>query len=520
MQNNEPDMGILKWIHDSAFVNEKGEQILFADHMFLLEPYDDFSPRQVYKKCSQVGVSVMMNFKCFYSMKQYGWNIIYTLPADSDVEEFVPTKTDKMIQSNPALQSKLQTDKVGLKQMYDRFLHFKGTRSKTAAIMTTADLLVHDEKDRSDQGILGDYRSRIKKSLYKGVWELSNPSVKNSGVDVTWQRSDRREWIVKCFTCNHEQVLDWHRTVDYVRKIYQCVNCNNELTADMIRLGRWLASNPDSEIHGYHISQMMAPWITAKELIAEEAETDEEYFYNFILGEPTGEGDAEDFRQLILDAWTPKNLSKAGPYFMGVDVGGTKHYVIGNKEGIFQIGKVRTRQELELLIEQYNPTVVMDAGPERTWAEEFRRKYPKLWLNFYKRDKDKKKVVRFAEGENTGIVYSDRSRIIDAVVTAIAYSDIQFDLDPKDLNSYILHWQTMVKKKEIDSLGLPKFLWDKNTEHAQDHWVHATVYYFIARSRGGNTEFVPSPTEAPKPLITTDGSEMRDLEEVMQEKEW
>ena len=514
------DLGINYWMHEENFVNEKQERLSFQDHMFLIDPYDDFSRRQVYKKCSQVGVSVMMNMKSFYALKAYQWNIIYTLPSDSDVEEFVPTKTDKMIAANPVLKNALQSDKVSLKQMYDRFLYYKGTRSKTAAIMTTADLLIHDEKDRSDQSVLEGYRSRTKKSKYKGIWELSNPSVKNTGVDVTWSRSDRKEWVVTCPHCKLEQILSWHENVDYVRKIYQCKQCGHEIDDTARRLGKWVAANPDSTISGYHISQLMAPWITAAELIEEEEDTDEEYFYNFILGEPIGEGDAEDFRRLVLDAWTPENLKAKGPHYMGIDIGSTKHYVIGNDRGIHTVGKLKTRQELEFLIEHWNPSaIVMDAGPERTWAEEFRKKYPRLWINFYKRDRQQKSPITWGDNDTKqGIVFSDRSRVIDMTVNDIVTADISFDLDAKDLNAYIKHWLVMVKKQEEDSLGLVRYVWDKNSSSAQDHWVHATVYYNIARSRGGKTTVLDGPgnQERPKLIVPTDdGFKENDLRDLM-----
>lgn len=510
---------IHKWIHEQGIVNEKGEPILFHDYMFMFDPFRDFSPRQVYKACSQVGKSVKMLLKAFHVMRAAKHNVIYTLPTDSDVKEFVPTKVDKIIRANISLSSALDADNVFRKGLFGRDLHFKGTRGESAAVMTTADLLIHDEVDRSDQPTLEDFRSRIKRSAYAGIWEISNPSFKNTGIDVSWKRSDRKEWAVRCAECRMEQILEWSKNVDYRKKIYACRDCGAELTDNVRRLGRWVAANPGSTVSGYHISQMLAPWLSAAQLIQEEEETDDEYFSNFVLGEPIGEGDAEDFRQIILDAWTPKDLEQ-GPFFMGVDIGSTKHYVIGNERGIFKIGKLRERIELESLIEHYNPTVVMDAGPERTWAEEFRRKYPKLTINFYKRDKDKKVMLKWGEEKEAGIVWSDRSRVIDATVTALVYTDIELALEAADLEAYTKHWLVMTKKKEIDSLGLARFVWDKNSEHAQDHWVHATVYYWIARSRGKPAVYSPSPSGPKLPIIhqTSDGSNMRDLEEYLEEK--
>ena len=76
LEQVQPDSGIHKWMHEGGFVNEKGEALTFQDHMFLFDPYNDFSQRQVYKKCSQVGVSVMMNVKVPYIMRTWGLNVI------------------------------------------------------------------------------------------------------------------------------------------------------------------------------------------------------------------------------------------------------------------------------------------------------------------------------------------------------------------------------------------------------------------------------------------------------------
>ena len=523
-ETQQADLGIHKWMHENNIVNEKGEPLTFSDHMFLFDPYDDFSQYQVYKKCSQVGLSVMMNVKVPYAMKHYGWNVIYTLPADSDVWEFVPTKTDEIIRANPQLLGMLQSvDKVELKKIADRFWHFKGTRSKTAAIMTTADLLIHDEKDRSDLGVIGQYRSRIKRSKFKGVWELSNPSVKNAGIDVTWGQSDQKEWMVKCSNCELEQPLDWAENINYRTKEYVCRQCGSILDQYAIRLGKWQAMSPDSEISGYHINQMMAPWLTCGELIKEEAEQSEEYFYNFILGDPVGGESAYAFRQYIIDAWTAKSLKDSGPHFMGIDIGSTKHYVVGNKDGIHTIGHVRTRTELENIIEYWNPTVVMDAGPERTWAEEFRIKYPKLWIAFYKPDKDKKKLLRWGDPKtkDAGIVLIDRNRTIDKALNAIIYGDLQFALESRDLESYIKHWEVMSRQKELNKLKQWVYRWVKTPEHAADHYVHATAYYYAARSRGATTDFVQSQGAAKKPSLIIpkqDGGETIDLEAYMERK--
>lgn len=508
--------GIIPWIIENNIVNEKGQPISFHEHLFMYEPYQDFSRRQVAMKCSQIGWSVMMAIKAVYAMKTFGWNIIYTLPSDNDVHEHVPTKVDRIYESNPAIKETLTSEKISVKQIDGSFIFFKGTRSKSAAIMTTADLLIHDELDRSDLSIIEMFGSRTKRSKYKGRWDLSNPSYTNLGVDVAWAMSDQKEWYVTCGSCNLSQVLDWYKNVSYDLGEYVCQQCGSVITDKMRNLGEWKARNPLSEVSGYHVSQMMAPWISCKELIIEEKQNSEEYFYNFILGLPVEVGDVENFRRLILDAWTPRSL-RTPPYFMGVDIGSKKHYVLGNKDGIFKIGYVKTRLELEAIIDRYNPYVVMDAGPERTWAEEFKQKYPKLAICFYKRDKERKKLYEWGEKDKIGYVYVDRNRMLDQTVSDIIYADIQFDLESQYLEQYISHWESVTKRAEEDSLGGVRYVWAKNTEHAQDHYVHATNYYNVARTRVQKA-IVDLPRENKNLDIvvpTADGMKMRSLEEIM-----
>src|SRR5882672_5769157 len=173
----DANISILGFVAKNNIVNEKGEPIEFYDRQFLIDILCDFTREQVVKKCSQIGGSLLFTLKTLWMPKYKGWNIIYTFPTDDDVKEFVGSKTNKVIEANPSVFGGLQTDNIERKQIGDRFVFYKGTVSKTAAIMTTADLLIHDEADRSDQKMLNSYKSRIKgKDSFKGRWVFSNPT--------------------------------------------------------------------------------------------------------------------------------------------------------------------------------------------------------------------------------------------------------------------------------------------------------------------------------------------------------
>lgn len=519
------NLSIPHWVIDNQFINEKGEILEFRNHLFLYDILADTSQVQVIKKCAQVGVSVMMTLKAYFAAQKGRMNVIYTMPSDTDVSEFVKTKADMIFQSNELLRSQFSGDTVGLKQIGDRFIYYKGTRSKTAPISTSADLLIHDEIDRSDLRIIEQYRSRISASPFKGIWYLSNPSLTGIGVDEIWKKSDKKEWFITCGDCQEVQYLTWEDNVDEINKIYVCKKCGKEITNDERRKGKWIATNPGKEISGYHISQMMASWLSAKDLIREREDRGEDYFRNFVLGEPYSAGEEANIRQAIFDVWTPKPLD-IEPFFIGIDIGIEKHYVVGSREGIFKIGICRSREELEAVIEKYNPVWVMDSGPERTWAEEFKKKYPKGFLNFYHRDKQKAEMIKWGgytkgveDKKNWGYIWTDRTRIIDKTLYEILKGNIQFSLTREDLEKYIKHWESMRRIIEQSPDKTERYVWE--TTNGVDHFCHATVLYYIATQRGKEKMEFISEKEINQEVIerTDTGFRMRDLKEIIENRQ-
>ena len=519
------DYSLPFWIVQNGILTEKGEPFEFKQHFFLYDILRDQNPKKVIKKCSQVGMSVGMNLDVFHKADKQGISTIYTMPSDSDVQEFSKTKTDKIFQQNDVIRKRIKLDNVELKQIGNTFIYFKGTRSKAAPISTTTDNLVHDELDRSDLDIVSQYGSRTQASKYKGETYLSNPSTYNIGIDLFWKRSNQREWFIVCEGCNASQYLTWEDNVDEIKGIYVCKECGKELT-DMERVkGKWIATG-QGRFSGYHISQMMAPWLTARELINEKETKGVEYFRNFVLGEPYSVGEGADFRQMITDSATFDSLD-SGPLYMGVDVGKEKHWVLGNARGIFKIGKCESREELESVIARYNPFVVMDSGPERTWAEEFKKKYPKVNLCFYRKDRNVAEMVEwggekgnFEDRKNIGYLWIDRNRVIDAVVYDMQRHDIQYSLPREDLERLISHWETMRRVEEITPLHGKRYVWESST--GVNHFASGLWFYWLARKRAFKpVEIISNKTAREQGLVvvTSEGQKMRDLREMFESGE-
>lgn len=516
------DVSILAWTLKNGIKSEKGEPLDFSDRLFLLPILCDWSKNIAWKKCSQVGGSVVFNVKALFAILKLGLNVIYTHPSDSDVEEFVKTKTNPILKENFEAFPGVSVDSVYLKQVGKRNLFFKGTISKTAAISTSADLVIHDEASRSDQQAMAFYQSRLKASEYRGTWLFSNPTTDKDILDENWQKSDQKEWHVTCSN-GHREMLSWLESIDKERKCFQCKRCKVELTRDERRRGVWI--NRDGvvwsgkleapyTISGWHTSHLMAPWISAEDIL-QESEGDQEYFYNFVLGEPYNPGDLKITRSFILDNWTPKDI-ETGRWYLGVDVGNIKHYCLGSERGIVKVGKFTRWKDLDDMMRLYKPTLVIDAMPDTTMSRYFVDTYLNAYMSFFQDNANNPQtIVWWGEGDKKGIVYSNRNRILDQLVDEILQAQILFAVpSDNELRDYVNHWLTMRRVKVVNSKGIESYEWQSTND--VDHYCFATLYYRLAVKTVGSGEFFPN--ESPKePVFITNNNVVTSFGALLQE---
>lgn len=394
-------LSILDWLTSEGIVNEKGEPFDFRDRLFLMPILEDFSKDIVVMACAQVGKSISFILKVLFAIKYYRMNVIYTFPTDSDTSEFVSSKLNKIIQANQHEFAGMDTDSVERKEINDRFLFCKGTVSKTAAISTTADLLVHDEVSRSDQNALEVYKSRTKASEYKGRWLFSNPGTERDELDLAWQKSDQKEWFITCPSCKDEHVLTFPESIDVNTKTYICKACKNPISDTVRRKGVWKDkfgkvwdgdNRMDGVPSGWHISHLMCVWISAAEVL-EDSQGDPAYFNNFVLGKPYSPGDLSINKSTILDLWTPKNLATDNVY-LGIDVGNIKHYVLRSDKGLLKCGRITNNDEIDNLIDYWKPTSgVIDAMPDNTLAKYIVDKYPQMQMSFFQENNNNPQTI-------------------------------------------------------------------------------------------------------------------------------
>ena len=476
------------WVKHNKIKNEKGKELEFKDHKFLKDVYDDWNPVQTVRKASQIGFSVMEMLKTLNAAKYRGWNVIYTLPTFSDVNELVGSKTNALISMNPILQQWTKDkDSITQKKVGNGFVYYRGTFSNKSekskmesgvGIMLSSDLNVHDECDRSDEEIMIQYESRLANSEYGGRWYFSNPTHPNTLSQKIYAKSDQKHWFIKCEHCNHWQYLDFWKNIKNGK--YVCQKCQRELSDETRRNGQWV-KRFKKDISGYWISHLMCPWIPASKIEEEFNNKSKQYFYNFILGLPYIGSDVVVNKDIIL-----RNVDLTKPNFqernvMGVDQGLKKHYVIGNQQGIFKIGCVEDWADIEKLIKIYDiGCAVFDALPDLTEPRKLRNKYPgKVWLNYYKKEVKKADFIKWEDKTHT--VYSDRTKIIQQNIDDLIEKRTRFQIEPSGLTDYIRHWESVYKITEEDNMGIERDFWE--TSGTEDHYVHATNYWRIALER-------------------------------------
>lgn len=478
----------------------------WGHHQFLIDIYNDQSDNLVVIKAAQVGMSTLEVLKNIRDAEMQRMDIIYTLPSDADVGIFVGGKVNRIIANNKHLETlTADKDSIEQKKVGNSMIYFRGTWTKKAAIMVTADRLVHDEKDSSKQDVIADYQARMQHSKFKQTHVFSHPSVPNSGVDVEWQLSDQKEWFIKCPHCQHEQYLSWNTedpkrmSVDLVNKTFVCKKCRGVLTDIDRACGRWVArldrsKHPDIKWSGYHISLLMAPWVSAAEIIDKYNEVmagkqTMDFFYNKVLGLPYAGSGNVVLEDTVKGAWTKeKNLYKSR-LIIGVDSGIKLNYVVGNKQGLVGYGtfkdwmpdgnnKLALNETAEYFLVQFPQSVmVVDQGGDIIGPRKLREKYPgRVFLCHYARDRKTMQLIRWGAKDESGNVVVDRNRMIQLVIDEMR--DRRYHLyngqTAEDWHDYWLHWSHIYRVWEEDTLGIKRGVWMRSD---RDDWVHATVYW-------------------------------------------
>lgn len=490
--NDLSSVSALAWVVGNNFLNENNDPIEFSNHRFLIDAYADDSDDIVVKKSAQVGWSVAAILRSFWDTGFGGWNVIYALPTNNVVQDFVKPKVNPLIYNNPVLKQMVQDDSVSYKRVNGRNLFFKGGFSDRDAISITGDILVVDEYDRMpDMAVVNTFDSRLQASKHPKRRRFSNPSTIGFGVDGLYQDSDQMHWFITCHHCKHEWFIDFEPNgkshyVDQELAIYVCGGCRQEISDSDRRNGRWVARFPERKRRGYWISQMMAPWVSAERILEQRDESGIDFFYNFVLGKAYTPSDLIVNRETILRACAPSIIPKIG-VVIGVDQNVNEQiWVAMTSQGVFAHGKAKSWEEIEHLKLQWNAIVVCDPAPYPTMPKRMSEKYNDWYMCYFKESK----TLKIIDWKGK-IVHADRTRLLDTVANEITEARLLFREKPVELEDYIADWQNIYRTTKEEPDGRSRSVWMKKDNKESD-FSFATAYARIGLSRtlGGSMDLI------------------------------
>lgn len=503
-------ISIHDWIIQEKIKNEKGDLIEFDSHPFLFDIYADQSQNLTIMKAAQVGLTTAEILKNHFDAKKYKMDIIYTLPTDGDVRVMVGGKVNRIIANNPSmLEDVADKDSVEQKQVGNSMIYFRGTWSKKAAMMIPADRLAHDEKDASKLDVVADYQARMQHSKFKQTHTFSHPSLPETGVHADWLQSDQKHWVVTCPHCSYRQSMSWDTenprkmSVDMDLMMFICKRCRKKLPDYSRREGHWVAKYPDRSWSGYWVPLLIAPWMSATELVKkfQHRDTTTEFWYTKILGLPYADASSKLLRESFFQNLTGKSYAPTVDerVVLGIDTGLRLDYVLGNKHGLFFHGDCKDYGELDKIMERWPKCIaVIDAGGDLIGSRAFAERWiGRVFLCYFGGDKKKNDIFDWGTGDNHGAVTIDRNRGIQLTVDEFRTKRVPVHGTEEEWFEYWTDWNNLAKIKVLDpdTNVVKGYKWIRS---GRDHRALATVCWRAGMSRFAGMGAIDIPKETPK----------------------
>lgn len=502
------------WATKHKIRNETGVVLDFKKRKFLWDIYNDLSPNQVLLKPPQIGATVMNTLKSLFVAQKLGRQIIYTLPTQGDVQDMVGGSINRIIAQNPILMKWVKDhDTIEQKSVGDSIIFYRGTFTAKQAMMIPSGLNIHDEVDASDPQVITQYETRLQAQEDGGwKWYFSHPSLAGYGVDVYWERSDKKEWYIKCPSCGKHQTMTWPDNIDLKRQTYICSYCKVDLPDSARINGEWV--NQDGivwsgkveggyEFSGWHVSQLMLYNKSAKDIIKayNDPLKDKQYFWNYVLGLPYISSDDKIEVKTVLKNCVDVINAQEGRTIIGADTGHGIHYVMLNREGVFyyeqakEITASKTPYDvIRAHLKRFPKAIAMfDQGGDLIGVRQLQQEFPgRVFLVFYRKDRKSIDLVQWGDGDEYGKVVVDRNRMMQLVVEQLKdIGRIRLNGTTSEWEEFAKHFANMYREKIIvketkdkddKSLYGAEYVWKRS---GPDHFAHALLYAIVGLQRYG-----------------------------------
>jgi len=294
------DMSFRKWCEDLAGKGLKvdGHPFTLSDRPSLNELYDqipttiDEARRRtlVIMKGAQMGMTVWEMLADLYMAIKFEPLVVgmftpdQALAADKSERRFmrlvrtVPDAYQKLIHriEGDGLR-KIGEGNVLTRIMGESAFLFLWTSGKVSTESRPMDVVSFDEVQEMTLDQIEKTRERMSASRFRYTLMLSTANWPDLDIHFWYQQGTQHAWHTACDACGEETDLSAHfpECVDYNtgqhpgfelnEYLYVCPRCRAGII-DTQR-GRFIAARPDALVRSYHISQIISPTITPRELM-------------------------------------------------------------------------------------------------------------------------------------------------------------------------------------------------------------------------------------------------------------
>ena len=507
-----------KWIAQHTKLD--GKPFTYVGHEYQKDIIDDPAKNVYVKKAAQTGLSeIFARWGIAACVTQNNFTLIWTFPSSSDAERFTKARLDPLISSSYEISrsiSKMVNSSELKKFGENSFAYIRGTLSETGGLSVPADLLIHDEFDKSDMSNIATYVSRLQHKPTKMRRLFSTPTVSKYGIDLLCETSKRKHQIWKCSHCNHTwipsyendvHIPGWNRSkkeinkvnikdIDWVNAKLLCPSCFKEPDVD-VKYREWVVENPTDnyDASSYHVSPFCAPaFITPSYLVKVSTDFDKwSEFTNQSLGLC-----AEDEQEMMTEAeirraFIQAPLADSSPHVMGVDMGLFCYITIGRKTSTGtvvvvhreKVGYTRLEERRRELIRQYKVIVsVHDMFPYTDIVKRITDFDPNAYGAIYVEKAStetsyiKEQEKNDEEGKmNVRTVFVNRNVSLDALMAEFKRGSIIMQ-DGEDKEEVVQHLKDMKRVQVFDKHGGMIYRWVKT--QGNDHYHHSLLYMYTA----------------------------------------
>ncbi len=526
------------WIEKNTKL--EGKNYSFKHHEYQKDIIDDSTKTLFVSKCAQSGLSeIFARWGMAACATQKNFTLIWTFPTTGDAERFCKARLDPFLNDSAEFGNSLsrRVNSTELKQFgANSFAYIRGTISETGALSVPADLLIHDEFDRSDMGNIAAYVSRLQHRPTKMRRIFSTPTVKKYGIDLASETSRRYKQMWKCSHCNEHFLPDYEtniiipgwdkpkkeinksniKDIKWQQARLLCPHCGKEPSIDL-EYREWILENPMDNYDSKTI--FVAPFclpaiLTPQYLVKVSTEFDKwSEFVNQALG-LTAEDEQDTLTETNVRAMLiPGDFDSSSVHFMGCDMGLMCHITIGkpdtsgrlivvHREKVGFMSFEKRRAELCKIYKIV--TNVNDMFPYTEVVQKITEydmnSYGALYTEFNStnshRVKDQDENTE--EGKiNMRQVQINRNVALDELMQMIKAGNVIVK-ETEDKEEFVHHMRDMKRVQQYDKFGGIKYKWVKT--QGQDHWHHSLLYCYIATKLRGTFEGVDQTATS---LVTT-----------------